>query len=154
MNSLLGFSYYAPEEDSHTMGRPRRGRKTSYSPAYNKEQFMQAAFQFVLKPPKQPDDYLKYLVNPDEIIEWRDVVEATLTPSATAEKIVCPICLNAASEIVAPRVTKCGHIFCWPCLLQYLGFERVHAWKKCPLCCDPIYKRDIRRATLKVLGTS
>lgn len=52
--------------------------------------------------------------------------------------------------MVAPRVTKCGHIFCWPCLLQYLQFEKQHAWKKCPLCADPIYKTDIKRTRLIV----
>ncbi len=86
-------------------------------------------------------------------MEWKDVVEVTYTPP-TASKIVCPICLENANVIVAPRVTKCGHIFCWPCLLQYLDFERQKGWKKCPLCADPIYKNDIRRAIIKQAYTN
>lgn len=57
--------------------------------------------------------------------------------------------------MTCPRVTKCGHLYCWPCLLQYLAYEREYAWKKCPLCADPIYKHDIRRVTIlqsKTLG--
>ena len=51
--------------------------------------------------------------------------------------------------MVAPRATKCGcHVFCYPCLLQYLDYEKERAWKKCPTCKDPIYKKDIRRATV------
>ena len=50
--------------------------------------------------------------------------------------------------MVAPRVSKCGHLFCYACLLQYLDFEKERAWKKCPLCKDPIYKHEIRKATL------
>ena len=50
--------------------------------------------------------------------------------------------------MVAPRVTKCGHLYCYACLLQYLDFEKQYAWKKCPLCSDPIYKRDIRKAKI------
>jgi hypothetical protein len=29
-----------------------------------------------------------------------------------------------------------------------LAYEREYAWKKCPLCADPIYKHDIRRVTI------
>lgn len=31
----------------------------------------------------------------------------------------CTICLENAKE---PVVTKCGHIFCWPCLYSVLFF--------------------------------
>ena len=92
-------------------------------------------------------------MNPASIVDWRDVIELIYTPPSIAQshKTVCPICLEAAEQMVAPRITKCGHIFCWPCLLQYLNYERANAWKKCPLCADPVYKRDIRRASLNPL---
>ena len=56
--------------------------------------------------------------------------------------------MEPAGFIVAPRATKCGHLYCYSCLLQYLDFEKEHAWKKCPLCSDPIYKHEIRKATI------
>lgn len=80
------------------------------------------------------------------------MIEAVYTPPAhstrSEQKIVCPICLEALQEIVAPRVTKCGHIFCWPCLVRYLSYEQKHNWKKCPLCADPIQKKDVRRVRI------
>jgi len=56
--------------------------------------------------------------------------------------------MEPAPLMTTPRVTKCGHLYCWPCLLQYLAFEREYSWKKCPLCADPIYKADIRKVTI------
>jgi len=46
--------------------RPNRRRGNSFSPIFDKEQYMQAAFKFVIRPPKSKDydDYLKYLVDP------------------------------------------------------------------------------------------
>ena len=85
-------------------------------------------------------------------MEWKDVIEAVYTPPSdkgkSEQKIVCPICLDALQEIVAPRVTKCGHIFCWPCLVRYLTYEQKQNWKKCPLCADPIMKKDVRRVRI------
>ena len=83
-------------------------------------------------------------------MDWKDVVELFYIPNVTStrEKTQCPICMEPAPLMTTPRVTKCGHLYCWPCLLQYLAFEREYSWKKCPLCADPIYKHDIRRVTI------
>ena len=92
-----------------------------------------------------------YLNNPSAVVDWRDVIEVLYTlPTAltSSQKTQCPICMEPAGFMVAPRVTKCGHLFCYACLLQYLDFEKEYAWKKCPLCSDPIYKRDIRKASI------
>ncbi|KAK3405613.1 hypothetical protein EUGRSUZ_K01846 [Eucalyptus grandis] len=41
----------------------------------------------------------------------------------------CNICLDLARE---PVVTCCGHLFCWPCLYQWL---HIHSdVKECPVC--------------------
>ena len=61
-----------------------------------------------------------------------------------ANDVKCPICMESLNIMVAPRITKCGHIFCWPCILQYLGYEKEKNWKRCPLCFDPVYKHDLR----------
>ncbi|CAA7406540.1 unnamed protein product [Spirodela intermedia] len=41
----------------------------------------------------------------------------------------CNICLDLAEE---PVVTSCGHLFCWPCLYQWLHLHCSHS--ECPVC--------------------
>ncbi|KAL6008248.1 hypothetical protein ACLOJK_033754 [Asimina triloba] len=41
----------------------------------------------------------------------------------------CNVCLEMAKE---PVVTSCGHLFCWPCLYQWLYLHSDH--KECPVC--------------------
>jgi E3 ubiquitin-protein ligase RNF5 len=41
----------------------------------------------------------------------------------------CNICFEMADE---PVVTSCGHLFCWPCLYQWLHVHSSH--KECPVC--------------------
>ncbi|KAK1632965.1 hypothetical protein QYE76_007280 [Lolium multiflorum] len=41
----------------------------------------------------------------------------------------CNICLDAARE---PVVTPCGHLFCWPCLYQWLHAHSTRS--ECPVC--------------------
>ncbi len=56
---------------------------------------------------------------------------------------ICPICL---SEPVAPRMAKCGHIFCLPCLIRFMNTssteekrrKRPACWRKCPICEDVV----------------
>jgi hypothetical protein len=38
----------------------------------------------------------------------------------------CPICLGGLNE---PVVTRCGHVFCWWCLREWLGRSN-----RCPTC--------------------
>jgi len=60
------------------------------------------------------------LTDPGSIVEWKDVVEVIYTlPSVltTNEKTQCPICMEPAGLMIAPRVSKCGHLFCYACLL-------------------------------------
>jgi hypothetical protein len=83
---------------------------------------MQAAFRFVLRPLKA-DDTLAYqcLTDPSCTPDWSLVFEVLHSGAASQQqaKRTCPICMEDFSECTAPRVTKCGHIFCYPCLLQY-----------------------------------
>lgn len=41
----------------------------------------------------------------------------------------CNICLDPAKE---PVVTPCGHLFCWPCIYQWLHAHSAHS--ECPVC--------------------
>lgn len=54
---------------------------------------------------------------------------------------------------MAPRMAKCGHIFCLPCLIRYMHstddtdsyhYDKRARWKKCPICWDSIYISETR----------
>ena len=50
----------------------------------------------------------------------------------------CTICLDTAKE---PVLTKCGHMFCWPCIYNWLDSKGGRA--KCPNCKNEITKNDL-----------
>ena len=56
------------------------------------------------------------------------------------EDYQCPICLE--NKIVCPMIIKCGHIFCYPCFLNFYNYyTNVSINKKvpnCPLCSEKI----------------
>ncbi|CAD6246771.1 unnamed protein product [Miscanthus lutarioriparius] len=50
----------------------------------------------------------------------------------------CNICLELARQ---PVVTSCGHLFCWPCLYQWLHAQSSSF--ECPVCKGEVLKGDI-----------
>jgi len=60
----------------------------------------------------------------------------------------CPICWE--EEFLVPRVIKCGHIFCFPCILQYLSVsEEDDQRRHCPLCGESFDKRDLKTVNIQ-----
>ncbi|KAL6906302.1 hypothetical protein ACP4OV_003903 [Aristida adscensionis] len=49
--------------------------------------------------------------------------------SRNAANFECNVCFDMAAE---PVVTKCGHLFCWECLYQWLHVHSHH--RECPVC--------------------
>ena len=54
------------------------------------------------------------------------------------KKFECTICLDTAKE---PVLTKCGHMYCWPCIYNWLDSKGGRA--KCPNCKNEITKNDL-----------
>ena len=50
----------------------------------------------------------------------------------------CTICLDTAKE---PVLTRCGHMFCWPCIYNWLDSKEGKT--KCPNCKNQITKNDL-----------
>lgn len=50
----------------------------------------------------------------------------------------CNICLDTAKE---PVISMCGHLFCWPCLHQWL--ETRPARQVCPVCKSAISREKV-----------
>ncbi|KAL6642609.1 hypothetical protein ACP70R_020790 [Stipagrostis hirtigluma subsp. patula] len=49
--------------------------------------------------------------------------------SRNAANFECNVCFDMAAD---PVVTKCGHLFCWECLYQWLHVHSHH--RECPVC--------------------
>lgn len=101
---------------------------------YNKEQFLQASCQFVVT---ANGNYSLYLTDPDVLVEWKLVEQIKLYSS---ESLLCPICLCSP---VAGKMTRCGHVYCWPCILHYLSLSDK-SWCKCPICYQSVSKSDLK----------
>ena len=50
----------------------------------------------------------------------------------------CNICLEQAKDAV---VSKCGHLFCWPCLHQWL--ETRPTVQTCPVCKSSVSRESV-----------
>ena len=42
------------------------------------------------------------------------------------------------------KMTRCGHIYCWPCILHYLALGEK-SWRKCPICYESVHDTDLKR---------
>ena len=67
---------------------------------------------------KSDEDYSSYLINPDLLVDWSKIEEIHIDSN---ELISCPICLYYPT---VGKMTKCGHIFCWSCILHYLRYVK------------------------------
>ncbi|KAK5661682.1 hypothetical protein OQA88_9782 [Cercophora sp. LCS_1] len=110
--------------------------------AIDKARYVHANYRFVVSP---SGDYASQAVDADEHLDWADVLQ--IIASAESQQTSCPICL---SEPVAPRMAKCGHIFCLPCLLRFMSSapngdeKKQNRWRKCPICEDSVYIAEVK----------
>ena len=59
-----------------------------------------------------------------------------------SEPTACPICLFPPN---AAKLTLCGHVYCWPCILHYLALTDDTS-RKCPICDHMVAREDLRFA--------
>ncbi|KAK7058577.1 hypothetical protein VNI00_002213 [Paramarasmius palmivorus] len=141
LNHLLNFTL-PPRQTHPPPSIPRRSRKTGNSHGvWNKERFVNAQYRFVMNP---MGDYTVHFADPDIYFQWNDILQVIIPrtsalASAAANQdyeghTTCPICLSPPT---APRMTKCGHIFCFPCILHYLNTSE-NKWARCPICFDSV----------------
>ncbi|CAG8949914.1 hypothetical protein HYFRA_00004244 [Hymenoscyphus fraxineus] len=146
---LMNFSLPPrPQDYRNTMARgTRRGNTYGIGSGHHssdKARYIHANYRFIVKP---NGDYKPQAVNADQHLDWDDVLQ--ILASSVSQEASCPICL---SHPVAPRMAKCGHIFCLPCLIRYMHStddvnpipEKRARWKKCPICWDSVYISETR----------
>ncbi|MCD7461088.1 hypothetical protein HAX54_045148 [Datura stramonium] len=135
-NHLLNFHYDPISRPQSRLPPPRRYAKRK---PYNKDLFLQANYKFVLL---DSGNYTPESMDPDKMLQWEDIV---CVRYSTPFHVQCPICLE---DPLCPQITSCGHIFCFPCIMQYfmISEEDDHKndfKKKCPLCFMMISSKDL-----------
>lgn len=133
INHLLNFQF-EPRSHKHAP-KFRNSSDSSKKPKYNKEQFLQANCQFVVT---SSGDYSVHLADPDIPVNWSLIEQVVLKTTASVPS--CPICLYPPK---AAKISRCGHVFCWPCILHYLALSD-EKWRKCPICFEAIHKADLK----------
>lgn len=138
LNHLLNFSFTSREAEAskkHNYNGKSIIKSNQRIQRFCKEQFIQANCQFVVK---LGNDYSIHAFDPDLSVDWNSIEEIRFN-SLTSET-VCPICLDTP---IAAKMTKCGHIYCWACILHYMSLSD-HKWRKCPICFDAIRSDDLK----------
>ncbi|KAL2529271.1 RING/U-box superfamily protein [Forsythia ovata] len=136
-NHLLNF-HYDPVPIFRPQPRASPARRQHKRKPYNKDLFLQANYKFVLL---DSGNYELESMDPDKMLCWEDII---CLKYSTSFPVQCPICLE---DPLCPQITSCGHIFCFPCILQYFSMDeddhKVEHWKKCPLCFTMISSKDL-----------
>ncbi|KAF7307439.1 RING finger domain protein [Mycena indigotica] len=151
LNHLLNFTL--PPRQSQPQSLPRRSRKTANHGIWNRERFVNQ-YRFIMNP---NGDYTVHFADPDMqdtfsfvFFQWQDILQviiprsSALASASTGEnkegQTTCPICLSPPT---APRMTKCGHVFCFPCILHYLNISESK-WAQCPICLDTVNEKQLK----------
>ncbi|GLT81591.1 hypothetical protein SLE2022_000330 [Rubroshorea leprosula] len=136
-NHLLNF-HYDPIARSRPQPRPSPPRRQRKIKPYNKDLFLQANYKFVVL---DTGNYSPESMDPDKMLQWEDII---CVRYSTHFPVQCPICLEYP---LCPQITSCGHIFCFPCILQYLLMDKLDqkddCCKRCPLCFMIVSSKDL-----------
>ncbi|KAI1742591.1 hypothetical protein F4680DRAFT_411136 [Xylaria scruposa] len=112
--------------------------------AVDKARFVHANYRFVVSP---AGNYSSQAIDADKHLDWSDVLQ--IIASSKSQTTSCPICF---CDPVAPRMARCGHIFCLPCLLRFMNStnddepssRKEARFKKCPICDDTFRLSEVR----------
>jgi hypothetical protein len=89
------------------------------------------------------NNYLKYSYQINSNLKWEDIAAVIYY---SVDIYTCPICLE--KKMICPKITRCGHIFCWPCLYNYYDYWTKSSINKkvpkCPLCQEKINLHQIK----------
>jgi hypothetical protein len=148
LNHLLNFQKYSREHNGNDFGRTSATthRYNGKRYQYNKEQYLQANCQFVVKNDSNYD-YRPFITSPDALVDWRQIVKVFVLSNTESQ---CPICLYYPK---AAKITRCGHVFCFSCMLHYLSLSDK-LWRKCPVCSEVTYLSDLKSTTTRHVHNS
>lgn len=90
-------------------------------------------------------DEAKYISDANKEVEWEDVASVEW---CIEKEDCCPLCLMS---FTAPRVSSCGHCFCFACVKQYLTLQ-PDSWVKCPVCSVLFDEHSLRPVRIFKIG--
>eukprot|EP00747_Dinoflagellata_sp_TGD_P212481 gnl/TRDRNA2_/TRDRNA2_85569_c0_seq1.p1 gnl/TRDRNA2_/TRDRNA2_85569_c0~~gnl/TRDRNA2_/TRDRNA2_85569_c0_seq1.p1 ORF type:complete len:771 (-),score=181.23 gnl/TRDRNA2_/TRDRNA2_85569_c0_seq1:97-2409(-) len=136
-NQRASTSGYAPP--------PRRSQQNwkqwqSTPKALGRGRFVQSSFRVFVD--DVTPDVVEAVLNADALINWPHVRRVDLL---CEEHPKCPICLE--QDIVVPKITRCGHVFCLPCVMRYfmvLQEQNERHQQRCPVCNEMVGTEDLR----------
>mmetsp|Transcript_5743 Transcript_5743/g.8033 ORF Transcript_5743/g.8033 Transcript_5743/m.8033 type:complete len:575 (+) Transcript_5743:139-1863(+) len=145
VNYLLNFNYEsaANARESAPRHQPfRRNLPKQSTQPFQKERFVQANYRFIVS--NIDSDYSANFRDPDLLVEW-DKIEQVCFYNQNESS--CPICLD---HPVAAKISKCGHIFCWVCVLRHLSFSQGNKQiGKCPICFAYISIKELKSCIIE-----
>ncbi|CAB3242490.1 unnamed protein product [Arctia plantaginis] len=131
-NHLKNFTYHSggtPErrgQQSRRKQQQQKKRQQHQVPhRHENDLHLIANYQFVVK---EDGDYKSILIDPKTPIKWWEQIEQIVVRGTG--KTECPICLSPPT---AGRVGKCGHVYCWACILHYAATRETRL-PPCPVC--------------------
>ncbi|GLT68725.1 hypothetical protein SLA2020_409310 [Shorea laevis] len=134
----------SPQQNRQSKGKmsepPRnhQGSGSHGSTPHSAGRRAQANYKFVVL---DTGNYSPESMDPDKMLQWEDIIYVRYS---TPFPVQCPICLEYP---LCPQITSCGHIFCFPCILQYLFMDKLDqkddCCKRCPLCFMIVSSKDL-----------
>ena len=127
-----------PKSSDKSSNKKKQSKSSSSQIHLHGMSYINANYKFILN---NQGDYKSQLLDPNLPLSVNSISRVVVKQN----DYHCPICLG--DEFVAPRMTKCGHIFCYPCIISM--FDNVKNDKKkttlgnmhnpeisCPLCSE------------------
>ncbi|GAM24541.1 hypothetical protein SAMD00019534_077160 [Acytostelium subglobosum LB1] len=106
------------------------------NPNQSARQYLKSNYYFKVNP---YGNYQSTIQNPASLVAWNKIEQVLYLQST--ESLACPICFETP---VAPRVSRCGHIVCYGCLLRTLSDNN-----RCPVCLRPTNESDLKSVYIK-----
>lgn len=104
----------------------------------NNEITLNPYYRFAVK----SGNYRPFHNDPNLVLDWDLVRKVRIL---TDSEVKCPICLE--QELLVGRVNKCGHYYCWPCVIRYMWVSQ--GTKRCPICNFPLRSIDLRPVSVQ-----
>uniref|UniRef100_A0A7S3E8Y9 RING-type domain-containing protein n=1 Tax=Rhodosorus marinus TaxID=101924 RepID=A0A7S3E8Y9_9RHOD len=123
----------------HNLRRGYQSKRTSRyeSAPFSRERFVQANFGFCIA---RGGEMHSTGLQTDVFASWSSIEIVLVLSDAQSKEKNCPICLDS---LRSPRMTSCGHIYCYLCVLKLMSYVSG-SFGRCPLCAENFETQDLK----------